>query len=122
MNNNKFTISFSAISENESFARSVISCFMLKLNPSIAELSDVKTAVSEAVTNCIVHGYPNGTGEIIMSAEICGRSLHINILHQNPNTTFDALIKEQGFEVKSAEKDPEQLDEETNNLFTEFDI
>ena len=46
----------------------------------------------------------------------------LNILHQNPNTTFDALIKEQGFAVKSAEKDPEQLDEETNNLFTEFDI
>ena len=79
MNNNKFTISFSAISENESFARSVISCFMLKLNPSIAELSDVKTAVSEAVTNCIVHGYPDKTGEIIMSAEISGRSIHINI-------------------------------------------
>ena len=46
----------------------------------------------------------------------------LNILHQNPNTTFDALIKEHGFAVKSAEKDPEQLDEETNNLFTEFDI
>jgi hypothetical protein len=46
----------------------------------------------------------------------------LNILHQNRNTTFDALIKEQGFVVKSAEKDPEQLDEETNNLFTEFDI
>ena len=46
----------------------------------------------------------------------------LNILHQNPNTTFDALINEQGFSVKSAEKDPEQSDEETNNLFTEFDI
>ena len=46
----------------------------------------------------------------------------LNILHQNPNTTFDALINEQGFSVKSAEKDPEQIDEETNNLFTEFDI
>ena len=46
----------------------------------------------------------------------------LNILHQNPNTTFDALMNEQGFSVKSAEKDPEQIDEETNNLFTEFDI
>lgn len=46
----------------------------------------------------------------------------LNILHQNPNTTFDTLINEQGFAVKSAEKDPEQIDEETNNLFTEFDI
>lgn len=46
----------------------------------------------------------------------------LNILHQNPGTTFDTLINEQGFSVKSAEKDPEQIDEETNNLFTEFDI
>ena len=46
----------------------------------------------------------------------------LNILHQNPNTTFDALINEQGFSVKSAENDPEQIDEDTNNLFTEFDI
>lgn len=76
---NKFSITFSALSENESFARSVISCFMLKMNPSIAELSDVKTAVSEAVTNCIVHGYCGKNGDIVMSAEIIGNVLHINI-------------------------------------------
>ena len=46
----------------------------------------------------------------------------LNILHQNPGTTFDALINEQGFKVQSAEKDPEQIDEETDNLFAEFDI
>ena len=46
----------------------------------------------------------------------------LNILHQNPGTTFDALSNEQGFKVQSAEKDPEQIDEETDNLFAEFDI
>ena len=46
----------------------------------------------------------------------------LNILHQNPGTTFDTLINEQGFKVQSAEKDPEQIDEETDNLFAEFDI
>jgi len=76
---NKFSITFSALSENESFARSVISCFMLKMNPSISELSDVKTAVSEAVTNCIVHGYGKKFGEIVMSAEIIDSCIHINI-------------------------------------------
>lgn len=46
----------------------------------------------------------------------------LNILHQNPGTTFDTLVNEQGFKVQSAEKDPEQIDEETDNLFAEFDI
>lgn len=46
----------------------------------------------------------------------------LNILHQNPGTTFDTLINEQGFKIQSAEKDPEQIDEETDNLFAEFDI
>ena len=76
---NMFKITFLSLSENESFARSVISCFLLKLNPSVAELGDVKTAVSEAVTNCIVHGYPNTLGEIEMKAEITDSNVHINI-------------------------------------------
>ncbi len=46
----------------------------------------------------------------------------LNILHQNPDTTFDALVNEQGFIVQSAEKNPEQIDDETNSLFAEFDI
>ena len=46
----------------------------------------------------------------------------LNILYQNPDATFDSLINEQGFAVKSAEKDPEQIDEETDDLFAEFDI
>lgn len=78
-NSNMMKITFLSLSENESFARSVISCFLLKLNPSVAELGDVKTAVSEAVTNCIVHGYPNKMGEVEMKAEIIGDEIHINI-------------------------------------------
>ena len=76
---NKMKVIFSAISENESFARSVISCFILRLNPSISQLSDVKTSVSEAVTNAIVHAYKDGGGEITMEAEIDDNKIHINI-------------------------------------------
>ena len=76
---NKIKVIFSATSENESFARSVAACFALKLNPSIDEINDIKTAVSEAVTNSIVHGYPNGNGEIVMEAEIKEGILQINI-------------------------------------------
>ena len=77
--NNYIEIKFNAISENEALARNVISAFLLPLNPSIVELSDVKTSVSEAVTNCIVHGYPEKDGEVIMKAEISGSDLHIII-------------------------------------------
>ena len=54
---NKFEMRLSALSENESFARSCVAAFCLPLDPSIDEINDIKTAVSEAVTNCIVHAY-----------------------------------------------------------------
>lgn len=74
---NKMNVSFNSVSENESFARNVIASFLMPLNPSVSELSDVKTAVSEAVTNAIVHGYPDAVGEVRMSAEIDGDEIHI---------------------------------------------
>ena len=58
--NNYMKLEIAAIGENESFARSAVAAFALALNPSLTELSDIKTAVSEAVTNCIVHAYKNG--------------------------------------------------------------
>ena len=77
--NNKMSIKFDSVSQNECFARNVIASFILPLNPSISDLSDVKTAVSEAVTNSIVHGYPDSVGEVTMSAEIIGNDVHIII-------------------------------------------
>ena len=59
---NYMKLEIAALSENESFARSAVAAFALPLNPSFSELSDIKTAVSEAVTNCIVHAY-SGKGE-----------------------------------------------------------
>ena len=57
---NYMKLEIAAIGENESFARSTVAAFALTLNPTLAELSDIKTAVSEAVTNCIVHAYAGG--------------------------------------------------------------
>lgn len=67
---NEMSINFSAKSINESFARGVVSSFVLSLDPTIAELSDIKTAVSEAVTNCIVHAYKYSGGTIYINAKI----------------------------------------------------
>jgi len=57
---NEMSIAFSALSSNESFARTVIAAFIAPLNPTLSELMEIKTAVSEAVTNAIVHGYEGG--------------------------------------------------------------
>ena len=59
---NSFKCVFPAKSVNESFARTVVSSFVSQLDPRLGELSDLKTAVSEAVTNCIVHAYRDRTG------------------------------------------------------------
>ncbi|MBQ9730361.1 MAG: anti-sigma F factor [Clostridia bacterium] len=79
---NYMKLSLLAIGENECFARNAVAAFALYLNPTLEELSDVKTAVSEAVTNCIVHAYEkDGQGEIVIEcrANETSRELHITI-------------------------------------------
>lgn len=76
---NKMILKFDSESENEGFARNVVASFLLPLNPSVGELTDIKTAVSEAVTNAIVHGYPDSVGEVTMLAEIEDDNVHIVI-------------------------------------------
>ena len=76
---NRAKVRFAAISENEAFARVIATAFITSLDPTIEEVQDVKTAVSEAVTNAIVHGYENKGGEIEMSLEIKGREVYIRI-------------------------------------------
>ena len=67
---NKMKIEFISISQNESFARSVASAFVLELDPTLQELSEIKTAVSEAVTNAIIHGYKNEMGNVTIEGFI----------------------------------------------------
>ncbi len=76
---NKTTITFLSLSQNEAFARNAVASFMLPLNPTLSVVGDVKTAVSEAVTNAIVHGYPDSVGEITLTAIISNDNLHIEI-------------------------------------------
>ncbi len=80
---NYMKLELKALGENESFARNAVAAFALTLNPTVSELSDVKTAVSEAVTNCIVHGYKNGDGKIVVECIAekgeSGGTLHISV-------------------------------------------
>ena len=67
---NEMKLSFPSKSCNEAFARAAVTAFVMNLDPTVEELSDLKTAVSEAVTNCIVHGYRYGSGTIFITAKI----------------------------------------------------
>lgn len=66
--------------ENEAFARGAVSAFIARMDPNLEELNDVKTAVSEAVTNSIIHGYPEREGLIILEASILGEELTITVI------------------------------------------
>jgi len=76
---NEVMIRFKAKSVNESFARSAVAAFVLQADPTIEEMNDIKTAVSEAVTNCIVHAYQNEEEFIEMTCGIIDEVIHISI-------------------------------------------
>ena len=77
---NKFTLTVNSNSSNESFVRVAVASFISQLDPTIDELCDIKTAVSEAVTNCIVHAYKDTIGSIYITCEIFdGRSISVKI-------------------------------------------
>lgn len=78
-NTNEMTVEFKAIGENEGFARIVITAFIAQLNPTLEEMGDVKVAVSEAVTNAIIHGYEKTEGMVQIRASIKDREIRIQI-------------------------------------------
>lgn len=76
---NSFSMTLDSRSVNEGFARSVVSAFATILDPTVEEISDIKTAVSEVVTNCTVHAYPDSIGKIYINCEIDGTTLTVKI-------------------------------------------
>lgn len=82
MRGNEITFIFDSCSENESLARTVIAAFIARMDPTLEELSDVKTAVSEAVTNAVIHGYEGQEGKITIHSQIEGNTVCIEISDQ----------------------------------------
>ena len=89
---NYMIIEFPSKSSNEGFARSAVACFASQMDPTMEELGDIKTAVSEAVTNCIVHAYPNELGII---------TLRCRILKDH---VLDIVIKDKGVGIGNLEQ------------------
>lgn len=76
---NEMKLEFSSKSSNEAFARIAVAAFAAQLDPTIEELADIKTAVSEAVTNCIIHGYEEQEGIIKIKCKLFANSVEITI-------------------------------------------
>ena len=76
---NELSLKYLSLSENEGFARSSVASFCLPLNPSIELITDIKTAVSEAVTNCVVHAYPTKVGIIEINVKLSNNEIYISV-------------------------------------------
>jgi stage II sporulation protein AB (anti-sigma F factor) len=89
---NEMKIEFPGRSINESFARAVVASFAAQLDPTVDEINDIKTAVSEAVTNCIVHAYPEKIGTVIVKARI------------SEDGQVEIVVKDRGVGIADIEK------------------
>lgn len=76
---NRIKLEFLSLSQNEAFARACAAAFIAPLDPTIEELADVRTAVSEAVTNAVIHGYKHKPGTVSMELTLTGRLLRVRI-------------------------------------------
>ncbi|MBO4998500.1 MAG: anti-sigma F factor [Lachnospira sp.] len=98
---NKMEVSILAIPENEQLARMLVTAFVMPLNPTIEELSDIKTAVSEAVTNAIIHGYPK---ELFF-----GEEKYVHITCRNEEHTLHVKIQDEGVGIEDVKKAMEPM-------------
>lgn len=89
---NEVTLEFPSRSSNEGFARSAVACFAAQLDPTLNELEDIKTSVSEAVTNAIVHAYPDAIGKVLVKIRIC------------PGNVLEITVRDKGRGIPDVEK------------------
>lgn len=89
---NYMVLEFPSKAANEAFARSAVACFAAQMDPTLEELGDIRTAVSEAVTNCIVHAYPDGIGTVIIRCRILKDQI------------LDIVIKDKGVGIADLEQ------------------
>ena len=90
---NEMTLTFSAVSDNEAFARNAVAAFCVGLDPTIDQLNAIKTAVSEAVTNSIVHAYPNGAGDKFVTVRTTIEDNTVHIVVSDEGVGIDDVDK-----------------------------
>lgn len=101
---NYFKLEFDAKNVNESFARGVVAMFCTELKPTLSEVNDIKTAVSEAVTNSIVHGYQNKGGKILLEVGLEGNKVDITVTDNGVGIGDIDMALQPFFTTKSKEE------------------
>ena len=101
---NQMVMRFDSISANESFARSAVAGFCVQLNPTLDEITDIKTAVSEAVTNCVVHAYPDHVGTIEIWVGLTKNTIHIAVRDDGVGILDFDKAREPFFSTKPTEE------------------
>lgn len=104
MKNNFMELTFPSRSINEGLARTCVASFCLQLNPSVDQLTDIKTAVSEAVTNCVVHAYGRTGGLVKLRCEIDGDTVTIVVRDEGVGIKDIARAREPFFTTKPGEE------------------
>ena len=94
---NEVALEFPSRSSNEGFARSAVACFAAQMDPTLNELEDIKTAVSEAVTNAIVHAYPDSIGKVLVKVRVC------------PGNVLEITVKDHGKGIPDIDKAREPM-------------
>lgn len=94
MQHNEMQVEFDSDSVNERFARVTVAAFAAQLDPTMDEIEDIKTAVSEAVTNAIIHGYEHHPGKVRMSCRLEGKTIHIVVEDQGKGIENIELAKQ----------------------------
>ena len=89
---NEVLLEFPSRSSNEGFARAAVACFAAQMDPTLNELEDIKTAVSEAVTNAIVHAYPDAIGMVTLKLRVC------------PGNILELTVKDKGRGIRDVDK------------------
>ena len=89
---NEVKLEFPSHSSNEGFARGAVACFVAQMDPTLNELEDIKTAVSEAVTNAILHAYPDSIGKVLLKLRIC------------PGNTLELTVRDRGLGIPDVQQ------------------
>ncbi len=101
---NEMSITMPSLSINEGFARSAVAAFCVELNPTLDEIADIKTAVSEAVTNCVVHAYPDSLGDITLWVGLSESAVEIKVTDSGVGIADITRAREPFFSSKPSEE------------------
>ena len=125
---NEMNVEFLSKSQNEAFARVAVAAFVAQLDPTIEEITDIKTAVSEAVTNAIIHGYEDDIGKVRIKCLIIGDNIEIEIIDEGKGIGNIAEAREplytskpelersgMGFTIMESFMDSIEIDSKPNN-------